>query len=228
MSTSISDFGVVDLGCGRVYKMNLLFPSKMVRRVLPDADEEDCDPCSHEIVPFGYIPVDAISSEMLDPCYGIECDEERDDRIFGDEEDDPVNPNGDPLDILIAAEESNKGYDHGWDAEDYAFFRAMHEPVEVFDVDGQSFAHSGQYCVHARQYSDCGMHYHAHHKVTYGPHGERITKDVRIESHGVHGRKRVRPKRVTIRGARVRADVVCSSRRSPRCVGLVATPRKCE
>lgn len=45
-----------------------------------------------------------------------------------------------------------------------------------------------------------------------------------LESHGVHGRKPRRTQRVTIRGAKVRAEIVYGPR-GPRCIGLVAQPR---
>lgn len=225
----------VDFGHGRKCKMQLLFPSKTVRRIFPDADEEDFDPYFQTVIPNGYIPVDDISSEMLDPRYDFECPDARDDRIFGDEDDDPVNPNSDPLDILLARlpEEDNEGSYDRWCNEDYffwllsPFFKDVSACEDYHDADGITFTQSSRQCFRAPEGHDL-RHYHLHHKVTYGPNGEHITRYRRIGSHGIHGRKPSRPKHVTVRGACVRADIICSSRRGPRCVGLVATPRNCK
>lgn len=244
---------------GRFYHRDVVFPvwgDHSCAEYDPDAEViEPDDLAQHGMYTMYASSLYEPECPILGSRYSFESEDERDNRIYGDDADDPVDPNGDPLDMLIAAEESaaksgvrryvlrtNKndtqkcsrfvlvrkaGFGIRRHAEDYAFLREMEEPTKVFDVDEINFGHGSRQRIKTLLCPE-KQNYHAGRKVTsYGPHGKQLVKHVPYESHGVHGRKRARPKHVTVRGAHVRADIVLSTRRGPRCVGLVAAPRKC-
>lgn len=227
MGVSKNDLRAVNLEDGRTCLMHLLFDG--ARQVLPDADEPDEDgvECS-----FGC----TCAPSAEDVAIAIEDGDEdflrahslfhllfEEDTAFSDAEPD-IDPETHFDNVLFFSKGTallptpNSGISTPKRTSVTHSFPQSEEDVEEAML--LLFAHHE--CKRASG-GDCS--YSVHHKVTYGPHGERVEKYFPCESHGVHGRKRLRPKRLTIRGARVRADIIRGPR-GPQCVGLVAAPRR--
>lgn len=208
MGVSKNSLAAVDLGHGRVCKMHLLFPESAVHSVQPDADESvefsderlecDCAPSAEDII----IAIEEGDEDFLRKhglTHLLEGDVDEGTHDFREIEANPF-------------ENENRFRN--------VQFLNIPESIPTPDI-------CDEVCIAERSLPGNPWfdRSHFHHKVTYGPHGERIERYSIIESHGVHGRKPRHAKRVTIRGARVRADIV-QGPRGPECVGLVAEPRQ--
>lgn len=198
MGVSKDDVRAVVLNDGRTCKMHLVFDH--VRQVLPDADEAD-----------------DLSSESLE----CDCAPSAEDVLIAIEEGDEDFLSAHGL-LHLLDEGALSGGEIASQEMDNNFSNVVFmDREDLFEDDGVP-----EVCLlpESCRREKCD-HKHLHSKVVYGPDGERLTKYSLVESHGVHGRKPSRPKRVTVRGATVRADIMYGPY-GPRYVGLIAEVRK--
>lgn len=208
MGVSKSDLRAIDMGDGRIHKMHLLFPAVAVH-----ADADECADDGDERLEPDYVPsaedvLIAISDGDEDflGAHGLLY------LLDPDSDVDDVHPDGAQD---VHCDDENRF--------DNVVFLGRDDPLED---DGAAFDLSSGFDLECCRHPEkCETHKHLHSKVVYGLGGERITKCTLVESHGVHGRKPSRPKRVTVRGATVRADIMYGPY-GPRYVGLIAEVRK--
>ncbi|OGZ18519.1 MAG: hypothetical protein A2494_01815 [Candidatus Lloydbacteria bacterium RIFOXYC12_FULL_46_25] len=206
MGVSKSDLRAINMGDGRIHKMHLLFPAVAVHSDADEYADDRDEKFEPDYVPSAEDVLIAISDGDEDflsahgLLYMLDADSDADDIH-------PVCDDG------AHCDDENRF--------DNVVFLGRDDPLDEGPEDSCG-ALFDEPCCHLDK---CETHKRLHSKVVYGPEGERITKYALVESHGVHGRKPNRPKRVTVRGATVRADIMYGPY-GPRYVGFIAEVRK--